>query len=559
MAGFANKWASRAKWALRPGMVLILISIVTGIMHMLVAPPWEYVVLHPVSWIAAFMWIDRCRPWGAFWSGWLIGTASNMAVFRWIVSLYPHRSLPFCLMILLGFGLISGLYVGIFAAGWRRVRHVCGAWWPIGIAAWFTACEFLNPQLFPNGQGCPWYQQSWIFPVVSLAGVPIMTFIVILCNTAQLMVVESVQRSDAARTRGWVRNAVGLAACIAIACGWSAWQKSRWEGLDPQMPAARIALINPTGERFAERGPRWDALQTLTTEAVATEPGMVAAVWPENALWIDRNERDFCAARQLARQLGIEIWTGAHYDVQNDDGTLDRSNSALHIDSCGRCGQRYDKCVLAPIGEAIPVLNWFPSLEAWYRGKPSLQRGQGPMVYDTPAGRIAFLICYETINYSHVRSVARTNPDLLVVISSDSWANQSACAPQHFMLAALNAAQFGVPLVRCANGGICGSVDSLGRITDRSESCQQHTLICPLHRAQVAAPYLQLGDWFAWGCVLANVLDLLRPLKMLAVGILRFANRIITRRITWTGKAPGDYEPKERLSLPAPSNQRRAA
>jgi apolipoprotein N-acyltransferase len=482
--------------------VLALLGIVglTAAGQAAVSPPRGRVLVHPVCWVAAFLWINRCRPWGAFWSGWLLGAAAHAATFHWIVQLEVIRPLYVKLLALLGLSLVNGLALGAFAAGWRRVRRATGDWWPAGVAAWFTACEFLNWQFFPYYQGCAYWEQGWIFPVTSLTGVTFLTFLAVLCNALVLLRIEARFRGTFP-TRAWRGNLAILGGCLVAACGWSALQRACLARQERSAPVTRIALLQP-GDQFPRPGephePTAAKLLRFTREAVARDPSIRAAVWPEAAVYSETEGLSDNAAVDLARQLGIEVWTGVSLKARPGEAP---SNAAVRIDAAGQPSGLYVKCLLAPFGESVPLAEFFPWLER-LRGRPARPRGPGPRVYETPAGRIAFLICYEAIRYDYVRSVMRHRPDLLVVISSDRWAGPTTCRDQHFMMTAINAAQFGVPVVRCCAAGTCGLTGPAGG--PQARSSEGPGVVCAVRRGRLPAPYVWLGDWFAWGCVVAS-------------------------------------------------------
>ena len=140
-------------------IVALLALLTTGILHLLASPPllWSWLVL--VMWIPALLVFGRLRGWRLFFSGWIVGVAATVTVFYWLPeTLQSHSNLGFLLAgaALLLVGLICGLYVAVFAYGTANIRVVCGNAWPAGVAIWFTACEFLNPQLFPYQQGSVW-------------------------------------------------------------------------------------------------------------------------------------------------------------------------------------------------------------------------------------------------------------------------------------------------------------------------------------------------------------------------------------------------------------------
>jgi apolipoprotein N-acyltransferase len=484
---------------LAKAMILTGIVAATAVMQMLIAPPSEYVWLHPFCWVGAFLWINQCRPLGAFASGWLIGTMANIAIFRWIMLVWPTRPLLMNVALLLGYGLFAGLYLGFFALGWQRVRRISGRWWPVGIAVWFTACEFINPQFFPYSQGCAWYRQTWIFPVVGLTGISFLTFVVILCNCLLAVVAVTALRRDALPRIAWVGNTGVFAACLAVSLGWSAWQVHHLDAQAAQMPGLRMALVQPEDHPRNFDEPELHRLIRMTREAVEADPSIQVAVWGEGSLWKGAKEDEVAYAQGLAGELGIEIWTGAHFDVDRPDGSRDCYNSAVRIDATGEGREVYDKSLLAPFYESFPLSNTFPSLDR-FRSRGKLTRGKGPVLCETPFARMAFLVCYEAVHYSFVRSVMQVQPDLLVVVSADTWGGWGNAMTQTFMVAAVNAAQYGVPLVRCACGGVCGMVDAVGRVHQEDQTGQSGVLVGTVQPCRTWAPVVWLGNWFALGC-----------------------------------------------------------
>jgi apolipoprotein N-acyltransferase len=138
------------------------------------------------------------------------------------------------------------------------------------------------------------------------------------------------------------------------------------------------------------------------------------------------------------------------------------------------------------------------------------------------------LICYEAIRHRYVRQAVRDGADVLVNITYDAWFGDTSNPSQHLMLSALQAAQFGVPLVRAATTGISAAVDARGRFIASvdppglfvEEPFPRYTtavykrtvLTADVKRVRVPTPYTTLGDWFAWLCVLFSCLALVRSL-----------------------------------------------
>ena len=136
------------------------------------------------------------------------------------------------------------------------------------------------------------------------------------------------------------------------------------------------------------------------------------------------------------------------------------------MDSTGDITAEYDKHHLVPFGEYIPYRSLLPIAL-----KPLIQMGvdftPGDSAYTLHvAGLPPFspLICYEVIFTGDVVP-QNDRPQLLVNVTNDGWYGNTAGPYQHFAMARVRAIEEGLPLIRAANTGISGVVDSYGRIT----------------------------------------------------------------------------------------------
>jgi apolipoprotein N-acyltransferase len=118
---------------------------------------------------------------------------------------------------------------------------------------------------------------------------------------------------------------------------------------------------------------------------------------------------------------------------------------------------------------------------------------------------IGSLICYEAI-FPGIGAASSERPGLLVNVSNDGWFGNTSGPRQHFYQARVRAVEEGLPLIRAANNGISGVVDSSGRVLGVLEMNVKGTLDSPIPLARSAPIYSIFGDWiFLLGLVVVAI------------------------------------------------------
>lgn len=171
-----------------------------------------------------------------------------------------------------------------------------------------------------------------------------------------------------------------------------------------------------------------------------------------NAYWV----------QALANLFNADIVVGLEDVIHGPDNQRECYNAALYFRPNETKVERYEKRVLVPMGEYIP-LDVCRQIAANYGISGSFTCGKEAKIFQ---GKVPFSssICYEE-TFGALMTEGRTKgAELLVNITSDAWYPNSRLPQQHFDHARLRTVENGIPLVRACNTGVTGAVDSLGRI-----------------------------------------------------------------------------------------------
>lgn len=496
--------------------------VASGAIQAAISAPASWIALHPIAWVPALLVLSRLAGWRAFLAGWLVGFAANAAIFAWLV----HTVATFTSLGALAgvaalalFAAAHGLYAGVFAWGFAPIRRAAGPAWPIAIAAWFTACEFLSPQFFPYHQGVAWFVEPRVFLAAATTGVSGITFLALLANAIALQAIAVARGLDT--TRALAANALVGVVAVAVVLALAARQERRIAEAERGATPIRVAMIQPGDDpeadpvRTKEQARVYaEELASLARAALAADREIDVVVFPEKALEFEPTRSWNRAVRDLAPAFGVEIWTGGAASDRSDPAHPRYFNSAFRIPADGSTQPRYDKNVLVPFGEYMP----FGDRLAWLAeaiDRQGFVAGRTMPLYDAnDATRFAFLICYEAILAGYVREPVRRGANLLVNLTYDGWFGDTNEPAQHLMLVAAQAAQLGVPIVRATTTGISAFVDPRGRVTAQTSLFEKRALVGEVAPLRAPGLYALSGPWFAWACAIASALLLARALSL---------------------------------------------
>ena len=196
---------------------------------------------------------------------------------------------------------------------------------------------------------------------------------------------------------------------------------------------------------------------------------------------------------KIAKEFDVTIVSGIHASEGDKN-----YNSVIAIYPDGSLSQRYDKRHLVPFGEFIPfgdtLGNMFPFIREFEESGSVLEQGTSPCVIATEYGNLGPLVCFDSIFPQFASDAAKDNADILVIVTNDSWFNDSQGIYTHLKHARMRAIETGKPVLRAANTGISASINSKGEIIKSSDPLVEDILRTPMHVSGQTTVYTMTGD-----------------------------------------------------------------
>ena len=182
-------------------------------------------------------------------------------------------------------------------------------------------------------------------------------------------------------------------------------------------------------------------------------------------------------------------------------------NSAALFNPAGNLQDRYDKNWLVPFGEWVPMRAYLPFSRTFGVPETDVVPGASDSLLVAGPAKMSVLICYESVFpvLSRVRTARGAN--LLVSITNDSWAGESAELQQHYAMTAFRAVETRRYVASSATTGITALIDPAGRAV-RLPAYKEQVLAADARLCEGISPYVRWGDWFVLLCGIGTVLAL---------------------------------------------------
>lgn len=450
-----------------------------------------------VAWAALWQGLEAARARGlrrAALLGFVFGQVAHAGGYPWLLRLVDvflggDRALGAALWLAhsVWFAASYAVYAVLYASA--RARG-----WPVAAAGVLplVAVEWLFPQLFPVHLGDAFVDRTRFVQIADLGGPLLVSALALLVNAGLFETARWLARARSLPLASWLATAAALAA----AAGYGSLALARLEIAEASAPPLRVGIVQANfGVLEKRRDPDEVHRRHLeqTQELLADGP-LDLVVWPET-VYSRGIAGPFPVAGDLIRR-GFEtpLLFGAA-SLRSEGGQRRVYNSALLIQADGAIREAYDKNLLVPIAERLPLgalSRLFPHAQHFGAAGETPPLTLGSLRISTP-------ICYEAAAPGFVRRMAReAKPHLFVMLANDAWFGDSHEPWIHLAVARMRAIEHHRYVVRATNSGLSAFVDPAGRVLARSELLARQNLRGAVRPLEGETLYARLGDWPGW-------------------------------------------------------------
>ena len=419
----------------------------------------------------------------AAWLGLLSGFVFFMVSMSWLQNLTGMvEGLGLKISALLGYSVLS-LYCALYFIPFAITVALGTKQWAgnnirknirfmFALTMVWVGAEYLRGILFT---GFPWnplgvsqYANPSIIQIAEWGGVHIVSAYIVWMNAGLFITFR--QYTHGTRTRKYrphyelMIGIVPVALSVAHGINILFNQRPSYEGVN-------VALIQPN----ILQSEKWDSekdqdirdrLEELTSTA-SRLMGLDLIIWPETAVpdFVRTSRESYSLVKRMAAE-GTPILVGS-MDVRHTDAGRTYHNSSILFGTNGLEIATYNKQHLVPFGEYVPfpkLMGRFTPVEVDFRGGT-----ESTIIPLKGAASFSTLICFEDIVAPLTVNATRAGARWLVNQSNDAWFDPSAQSEQHLAHAVFRCVENRIPMARCCNTGVTGTIDAYGKINRNLE------------------------------------------------------------------------------------------
>jgi apolipoprotein N-acyltransferase len=495
-------------------------AIISGTLIVLAFPVFDMYLLAWVAFVPLLLSLGKKTPGEAFQYGFVFGVVYFFGTLYWIyhsINFYGGISFAGSIAIVLLLCCYLSIYPAVFAYFFSSfIKKTKLPALLIGPVLW-VVLEFIRSYLFT---GFPWssigysqYKFLSIIQISDITGIYGISFLIMAFNSAIVDLFLLKSRISQRPLFPLFYTLIGFTIFIIVLV--SSLVYGFWR-LGQERPGHMIKASVVQGS--IEQDKKWepafqkyviDTYTGLSMEAAKGSPDLI--VWPETAVpfFFGDDKENTENILKFEKTLNTHMLFGSVMAKKTSTDQISLTNSVLLLDKQGKITYQYDKIHMVPFGEYVPLRSLLFFIDKLVTGIGDYVPGNQYIKAETEFGSFATLVCYEIIFPGLVRKFYAKNGDFIVTITNDAWFGKTAGPYQHFSMAVFRAIENRKPVIRSANTGISGFIDSNGKILSKTDLFQRLALSEKIKTDNTLSFYSRYGDLFSYFCIVIFVVLLI--------------------------------------------------
>jgi apolipoprotein N-acyltransferase len=491
-------------------------AFISGLLLVLCFPTIDLFFLAWIALVPFLLSLYDKQPKEAFKAGLFLGIPYFFGTLYWIyhsINHYGNVPLLASIIIVILLCLYLSLYTGIFALLFSMTIKISRLPALFVAPVLWVVLEFLRSYLFT---GFPWssigYSQYKFLAAIQISDITSIygvSFLVVAVNGAVADVFLIRRRIKDMPLFPLLHTVIGFSILLIFIISAFLYGYLR---LGEERPGKRVKASIVQGN--IEQDKKWEpayqnavigSYRNLSLSAASSSPSII--IWPETAVpFFFKTDREYTKELiDFQNQLNANLLFGTVLVKGKRDERYLLSNSAVLLDEAGMVSYIYDKIHLVPFGEYVPLQKVLFFVDKLVEGIGDYTPGNHYFKAETPFGGFATLICYEIIFPGLVRKFYSNGGDFIVNITNDAWFGKTTGPYQHFSMAVFRAVENRKPVIRAANTGISGFIDSNGRIISKTNLFKQAVLTEGIKTDATKSFYTKYGDLFSYILIVYSV------------------------------------------------------
>jgi apolipoprotein N-acyltransferase len=450
--------------------------------------------------------------------GYLFGSLVSISAFSWTMKIEVVYLSDFLIFLV-----VFSLYFLTFGFCYRLISRNLESWTIIGAPVLWVTLEYIRSNLFflswPwNLLGHSQYNYLSFIQIADATGVYGPSFLIVFVNqflseAPDFLKVQKASQSDGPKSfpcgKKLLVHSFAAISVVAVALSYGWYRLAQRDG----NKHLRVALVQGNvlawdNMSFSQQKDHMLTYVGLTRNAARNKPDLI--VWPASSLPAEISNRYVrWTVLLLAQEIKSYIVVGGsghQKDKPKKPGYLPYSNSEFLISPEGGIDGQYNKILLTPFNEYVPLRSFIRWPQWITTAKEDFIPGTEYVLFHILGTSFGTPICWENMFADHFRRFVAKGAQFMVIVTNEGFFGNSSSVGQYQTLAmnVFRAVENRVAIARASTTGVSCFINPNGAIVDRVKDGNGRDLfvsgilVRDIPLAEKKAFYTCYGDVFAY-------------------------------------------------------------